>query len=64
MYPQSMFWSKSKVKKILLKVFSFYNLRKIYTLHGRVFVMTVLISCEFVAQSHVLSLDNKTNVYK
>ena len=30
-YPQSMFWSKNKknIKKILLKIFNFYNLKKI-----------------------------------
>ena len=41
MYPQSMLWSKNhkNMEKVLLKFFDFYNIRKIYTLHGRVFVM-------------------------
>ena len=40
-YPQSVFLSKNKknIEIFLLKVFNFYNLRKIYILHGYVFVM-------------------------
>ena len=41
MYPQSMFLSKNKknIELYLLKIFNFYNLRKICILHGHVFVM-------------------------
>ena len=36
-----MCWSKNKkkIKKILLKIFNFYNLRKMNILHGRDYVM-------------------------
>ena len=41
MYLQSMFWRKNKknIESFLMKIFNFYNLNKIYILHGRVFVM-------------------------
>ena len=34
--------NKKHIKIFLLKIFNFYNLRKIYILHGRVFVMEPL----------------------
>ena len=37
MYLQSI--NKKNIKKFLLKIFNFYNLRKINILHGHVFVM-------------------------
>ena len=40
-YPQSVFWSKNK-KNIFFfsdKIFNFYNSRKTYIFHERVFVM-------------------------
>ena len=36
---------KNKKKKILLKIFNFYSIRKICILHGRVFIMDEGIGC-------------------
>ena len=36
--------NKRNIKSFLMKIFNFYNLRKICILHGHVFVMVTLIS--------------------
>ena len=42
-YPQSMFRAKmiKNIKNLLLKIFDFYNLRKICLLHGCVFIISL-----------------------
>ena len=54
MYPQSMFLSKSKinVKNFILKIFNFYNLRKIciHVLHEHVFIMAFWYDVRKVSQ--------------
>ena len=46
MYPQSVLSkNKKNIKIFLQKIFNFYNLRKTYLLHGRVFVMITCITC-------------------
>ena len=51
-YPQSMFWAKvRKISKNFCWIFSILTLRKIYKLHGRVFIMQVFLSYCIVVKS-------------